>query len=288
MDVSIRSSWFFAHLMSKLLPLLFAATLIASACSANENAAPVSGTKSVSDDRPQIASAGTASAPQAVIDAVRKLAPASVKIEAVDKTPLPNIWQVVAGGQAVYISADGRYMFQGNAFDLQTGAALSDARMDQLRRDALAQVPPERMIRFAPAHPKYTITVFTDVDCPYCRAFHAHIADYNKAGIAVNYLFWPRTGLDTPSYYKAISVWCAADRKRAFTAAKAGVDPKPTRCDNPVKQDFELGLDLGVDGTPAIIASNGALMNSYATPEQLLHWLGEKPGPKDGEAPLVQ
>ncbi|SRR5579883_294296 len=278
--------------MSKLFPLLLAAAVIASACSANESAPGIPQAAPVTNVQQSIATApsaqaGATTAPQAVIDAVRRLAP-SVKIEAVDKTPLPNIYQVVARGQVVYVSADGRYMFQGDAFDLKTGAALSDARMDQLRRDALAQVPPDRMIRFAPAHPKYTVTVFTDVDCPYCRAFHAHIDDYNKVGIAVNYLFWPRTGLDTPSYYKAISVWCAADRKRAFTAAKAGIDPRPARCDNPVKHDFELGLELGVDGTPAIIASNGALMNSYATPEQLLRWLGEKPGPKDGEAPLVQ
>ena len=222
-----------------------------------------------------------------MIDAVRKLAP-HVNIQAIDKTPLPNIWQVVAQGQVVYVSADGRYMFQGDAFDLKTGAALSDARMDQLRRNALAKIPADRMIRFAPAHPKYTVTVFTDVDCPYCRLFHARIADYNNAGIAVDYLFWPRTGLDTPSYYKAVSVWCAADRKRTFTAAKAGVDPKPARCDNPVKHDFELGLDLGVDGTPTIIASNGAVLNGYATPAQLLHWLSEKSGPGDSETPLVQ
>ena len=290
--------------MSKLLPLLFVAVLIASACSANENAPATSRTeaatpagvthspsaKSSAQSIPSAQSAveSIANAPAAVIDAVRKLAPHSVKIQAVDKTPLPNIYQVIASGQVVYVSADGRYMFQGNAFDLDSGAALSDARLDQLRREALAKIPADRMIRFAPANPKYTVTVFTDVDCPYCRAFHARIADYNKAGIAVDYLFWPRTGLDTPSYYKAISVWCAADRKRAFTAAKAGVDPKPARCDNPVKHDFELGLDLGVDGTPTIVAANGAMLSSYVTPEQLLHWLGEKSGPKDGEMPLVQ
>ncbi|HJU26558.1 MAG TPA: DsbC family protein [Rhodanobacteraceae bacterium] len=228
------------------------------------------------------AQASLSAAPKAVIDAVRKLAPHSVRIQAVDRTPLPNVYQVVASGQVIYVSADGRYMFQGDAFDLKTGEALADARMDQLRRDALAKVAPGRMIRFAPAHPKYTVTVFTDVDCPYCRMFHSHIAEYNKAGIAVNYLFWPRTGLGTPSYYKAVSVWCAADRKHAFTAAKAGVDPEPARCENPVKHDFELGLDLGVDGTPTIIASDGALLNGYATPAQLLQWLSEKPGPRDG------
>src|SRR6185437_375868 len=227
-------------------------------------------------------SATTTATPQPVIDAIRKLAP-NVTILAVDKTPLPNIYQVVAGGQVVYVSADGRYMFQRDAFDLATGATLADPRMDQLRRDALAKIPSGHLIRFAPARPKYMVTIFTDVDCPYCRLLHAHIDAYNKAGIAVNYLFWPRTGLDTPSYYKAIAVWCAADRKTAFTAAIAGKDPKPAKCANPVAQDFNLGVDLGVDGTPTIVAGNGAVLNGFATPDKLLQWLGERGGPRDDD-----
>lgn len=278
--------------MPKLFLLLFAAVLITSACSANENAPGASHAKSATvaqatpaaGKAPAASSAETAAlaAPQPVIDAIRKLAP-NVTILAVDKTPLPNIYQVVAGGQVVYVSADGRYMFQGDAFDLATGATLADPRMDQLRRDALAKIPSGHLIRFAPVRPKYTVTIFTDVDCPYCRLLHAHIDAYNKAGIAVNYLFWPRTGLDTPSYYKAIAVWCAADRKTAFTAAIAGKDPKPAKCANPVAQDFNLGVDLGVDGTPTIVAGNGAVLNGFATPDKLLQWLGERGGPRDDD-----
>ena len=275
--------------MSKLIPALLAIALITSACSANENAPGASHAKNATVAQAPataktsaVLSAQTAAAPRPVIDAIRKLAP-NVTILAVDKTPLPNIYQVVAGGQVVYVSADGRYMFQGDAFDLATGATLADPRMDQLRRDALAKIPIEHTIRFAPANPKYTVTIFTDVDCPYCRMLHAHIDAYNKAGIAVNYLFWPRTGLDTPSYYKAIAVWCAADRKSAFTAAIAGKDPKPVNCANPVAQDFNLGVDLGVDGTPTIVAGNGAVLNGFATPDKLLQWLGERGGPRDDD-----
>ncbi|HWG10481.1 MAG TPA: DsbC family protein [Rhodanobacteraceae bacterium] len=268
--------------MSKLIPALLAIALITSACSANENAQGASHAKNATVAQAPAPSATTTATPQPVIDAIRKLAP-NVTILAVDKTPLPNIYQVVAGGQVVYVSADGRYMFQGDAFDLATGATLADPRMDQLRRDALAKIPSGHLIRFAPARPKYMVTIFTDVDCPYCRLLHAHIDAYNKAGIAVNYLFWPRTGLDTPSYYKAIAVWCAADRKTAFTAAIAGKDPKPAKCANPVAQDFNLGVDLGVDGTPTIVAGNGAVLNGFATPDKLLQWLGERGGPRDDD-----
>ena len=283
---------FFEPLMSKLLPALLAVTLIASACSAGENAneapaakAPAHSTApaSVATSSPAIAAppATPATAPKAVLAAIHQLAP-KAQIQAVDKAPLPGLWQVIVQGQAVYVSADGRYMLQGAAYDLKTQRGLADARLDALRREALAKIPASRMIRFAPAHPKYTVTVFTDVDCPYCRVFHSHIAEYNKLGIAVDYLFWPRSGLDTPSYDKAVSVWCATDRKRAFTQAKHGVDPKPAHCDNPVAHDYQLGIDLGVDGTPTIIASNGAALNGYANPMQLLQWLNEVPGPADG------
>src|SRR5690242_144154 len=275
--------------MSKLLPFLLAIALIASACSAGENPGVPSDAKATAPATaalPAEASAraaqpaNSADAPKAVLDAIHQLAP-HVQIQAVDKSPLPGLYQVIVQGQAVYVSADGRYMLQGDAYDLKTQRELADARLDALRREALAKVPQSHMIRFAPAHPKYTVTVFTDVDCPYCRAFHSQIAEYNKLGIAVDYLFWPRSGLHTPSAQKAVSVWCAADRKRAFTEAKHGVDPKPAHCENPVAHDYQLGIDLGVDGTPTIIASDGAALNGYADPLQLLQWLNEVPGPHD-------
>ena len=270
--------------MSKLLPALLAIALIASACSAGENSNSPPEAKVATTAAKSAAvtaqPASTSDAPKAVLDAIHQLAP-KAQVQAVDKSPLAGLYQVIVQGQAVYVSADGRYMLQGDAFDLKTQARLADARLDALRRAALAKIPESRVIRFAPAHPKYTVTVFTDVDCPYCRVFHSHIAEYNKLGIAVDYLFWPRSGLNTPSAEKAVSVWCAADRKRAFSEAKHGVDPKPAHCDNPVAHDYQLGIDLGVDGTPTIIASNGAALNGYADPMQLLQWLNEAPGPHD-------
>lgn len=261
--------------MYKPLFLILATMLVASACSAGTNTATTPPSANAS------AQSTAENAPAPVIAAIRKLAP-HAQIQSATKTSIANFYLVIVQGQAVYVSADGRYMLQGNAYDLATQTDLADAKLDTLRRDALTKIPAAQMIRFAPVHPKYTVTVFTDLDCPYCRAFHARIDDYNKAGIAVNYLFWPRSGLDTSSYYKAISVWCAADRKSAFTEAKHGVDPKPAKCANPVKHDFELGVDLGVDGTPTIIAANGAMLPTYATPEQLLQWLQESPAPRDG------
>jgi thiol:disulfide interchange protein DsbC len=112
--------------------------------------------------------------------------------------------------------------------------------------------------------------VFTDIDCGYCRKLHAQINDYMKAGISVEYLFFPRAGVGSESFDKAVSVWCAKDRKAAFTAAKAGKDPAPAKCDNPVADQYKLGAQGGVDGTPTILAADGTKIGGYLAPDQLV------------------
>ena len=196
-------------------------------------------------------------------------------VQAIAAMPIAGLFQVVVQGQVLYLTGDGRYVIQGDAFDLKTHARLNSLTMDRLRRDAIAKLSPAQMIRYAPAHPKYTVTVFTDVDCPYCRAFHANIAAINKLGIAVDYLFWPRSGLGTPSAQKAIDVWCASDRQVAMTQAFEGRQPRRATCASPVAHDFNLGVDLGVDGTPTVIADNGVILGGYVDPRELLRRLQE-------------
>ena len=221
--------------------------------------------------------AGTAWATDAntektITDAIHKLVPGA-QVESIDTSPLPGMYTVVASGQVVYVSGDGKYLMQGSLYDLADRRDLTSARMDDVRKTALAKMSPAKHIEFAPKDPKYHVTVFTDIDCGYCRKLHSHIAEYNKDGIAVDYLFFPRTGIGSPSYDKAVSVWCAKDQKTALTEAKDGQDPKPAKCDNPVATEFSLGQQLGVTGTPTIIAKDGSVIGGYLTPQQMLQQL---------------
>jgi thiol:disulfide interchange protein DsbC len=210
---------------------------------------------------------------------------AKVQIDSVKPAPIPGFYQVIASGQMVYVSADGKYMLTGNLIDLGSKKNLSDDVWADFRKAELAKVPAAERIVFAPAKPRYTVSVFTDVNCGYCRALHEHVADFNKAGIALEYIAWPREGVTTtsgsptPTYTEMVSVWCAADRKAAFTAAKAGKQPKSASCTNPVKDEFDLGVRLGVTGTPTIVAEDGTVLGGYMTPDQLLKAL-EKRGIK--------
>ena len=254
--------------MPKLLCALALTLFAASACSSRTPA-----TTSQARATPAPASSAVTPAVRSAIAATVAVMAPGARVQAIAPMPIADLYQVVAQGQVLYMTGDGRYVIQGDAYDTRTRTPLNRLTMDRLRQAAIARLQPGQMIRYAPAKPKYTVTVFTDVDCPYCRAFHANIAELNQLGIAVDYLFWPRSGLGTPSAQKAVDVWCAADRQAALTHAFAGNDPRYANCQSPVAQDFNLGVDLGVDGTPTVIADNGVILGGYVDPRELLRRL---------------
>jgi thiol:disulfide interchange protein DsbC len=87
----------------------------------------------------------------------------------------------------------------------------------------------------------------------------------------VRYLFYPRSGPDTESWAKAVSVWCAPNRNDAMTRAKSGEAVRSPKCDaSAVARDYELGDEFAVQGTPAIVMPNGELLPGYLPPPMLL------------------
>jgi thiol:disulfide interchange protein DsbC len=212
----------------------------------------------------------SASADEAAVEgAIKSLVPGA-KIDSIAESQVPDFYQVVLQGQVVYVSADGKFLLQGSVFDIDNKTDLTERARAEIRRTALAAVGPEQRIIFPAKDPKYSITVFTDIDCGYCRKMHSEMAEYNKRGISVEYLFFPRAGIGSDSYDKAVSVWCADDRNAAMTRAKNGAEPERKTCDNPVAHDYELGQKIAVTGTPAVFTSGGMQLGGYLPPEQLL------------------
>ena len=206
--------------------------------------------------------------------AMKEVAPGAVITSIVD-SPIPGYKEVAMGARVVYLSNDGTRLIQGALFDIATRENLTQASESVLRKDLLASVGPERRISFPAANPRHVVTVFTDIDCGYCRKLHEQIADYNKLGISVEYLFYPRSGLAGESFDKAVSVWCAPDRRKAMTAAKAGQTLPKLNCKNPVTQDYDLGRRIGLEGTPAIYAADGEQLGGYVAPADMLARLDE-------------
>ena len=183
---------------------------------------------------------------------------------------VPGVWELTRGADIIYVTADGKYAFTGDLVELATNNNLSEQHRRELRLKAIGNFPESDMLIFGPKESKYTVTVFTDVDCPYCRKLHSQIAAYNRLGIRVRYLLYPRTGPNSESWTKAEQVWCSSDRNAALTRAKLGEELKNKPCaDNPVARSYALGQDLALDGTPAIIMPNGEMLPGYAPPDVL-------------------
>jgi thiol:disulfide interchange protein DsbC len=272
--------------MKQLAIALLLGSCCLSACSAAQapSKSQVASTRSAPAAKPAAAKPVAVAAPVAVATpnaaapttadeaAVRKgilsLAP-QAKIDRMRVAPIAGMTEVAVDGQLVYVTNDGKYAISGNIIQIAGKVDLTEQTHSELRRELFKSITPAQTIVFAPPHPKYTVTVFTDVDCTFCRKLHSQIADYNREGIAVRYLFFPRTGIGSDSYNKAVSVWCAADRHRALTDAKAGLPVVPKNCSNPVTMDFDLGRRVGVEGTPAIYTADGVQLGGYVTPVQM-------------------
>jgi len=208
------------------------------------------------------------------------------KVENLRATPIAGLYELRQGGDVVYVTADGRFGVSGDIYRLADKANLTEERRRALRIELINAVPESSMVVFSPPQPKYTVTVFTDVDCQYCRALHQQIAEYNRLGVKVRYLFFPRTGPDTESWHKAEQVWCSTDRRAALTQAKQGQPLQAKVCNpNPVAQGFELGRTIGLEGTPGIVTETGALLPGYAPPDVLVQEIEQTLKPAGRTAP---
>lgn len=179
-----------------------------------------------------------------------------VRVDAAQESAIPGFYDVVAGGKVVFVSKDGRYVLNGNGYDLPNQRDVGESSRARLRLAAVNALGDDKKIIFAPGQPRHTVTVFTDVDCPYCRRFHDQVAAFNAQGIAVNYVFYPldiHPGADK----KAEAVWCAKDRKAAFTAAMGGQEVTPATCPNPIAETTQVAQSTGVIGTATILADDG-------------------------------
>jgi len=264
--MTLKHLHFFA--MGCALPLVAGVALAEGMAASN----PVNVTASAAP-----AAAVTAAAPAAKADPradiVKKID--GLKLEDVRMTPVNGVYEITRGSEISYVSSDGRYVILGDMVDIDKDSNLAENRRRAIRQRLIETVPESEMVVFSPKNPKYTVTVFTDIDCGYCRRLHSQIAEYNRLGIRVRYLFFPRSGPDTDSWHKAEAVWCAPNRNEALTRAKNGEDVKSPDChaNSIVARDWDLGHKLSVEGTPAIFLPSGEMLGGYAPPSQLAQYL---------------
>lgn len=258
--------------LMKLFAFVLLASLSLGACAQDAgDAAPAPAAATAPSER-QASGALTASAPgtpEAVAEAaIRSLQP-DLQIERMGAAPIPGFRQAIVGGQVVYVSDDGKYLIQGVVFDIQARRNLADMLMDGYRAEQLATIPDADRIIFAPDNPQHTVAVLTDAECGFCRRFHQEIAEYNRLGIAVEYIAFPRMGPASKDFTDMVSVWCAPDRRKALSDAKAGKSVPARSCTSPVASQYAMGQRIGLTGTPMILTEDGAVLGGYLTPPQL-------------------
>ena len=192
-----------------------------------------------------------------------------IEPDSISPTPVEGLYEVSVGPRLFYISADGRYLIRGQIFDIRARRNLTEEKTVKAKKKAIEEVGEQKMVIFAPEKYDHTVTVFTDIDCGYCRKMHNEMDGYHENGIRVRYLFYPRAGVGSKSYQKAVSVWCADDRNEAMTQAKQGRPLQDKDCENPVGEEMLLGQLLGVTGTPTIFLESGEMLPGYLPPDKL-------------------
>jgi thiol:disulfide interchange protein DsbC len=205
-------------------------------------------------------------------DVVKKALASSMptaKIESVKPSEIKGVYEAVIEGNIFYVSEDGKYLLQGHLIDIKAKKDLTEAKLAMAHKQDLDALGEENMIIFKSKIKKYQISVFTDIDCGYCRKLHSEMDQYLAEGITVRYLFFPRAGKGSESYNKAVSVWCAADRNAALTAAKLGKPIESKQCKNPVDAHMALAEKFGVKGTPMIVTDKGTVLPGYVPAKQL-------------------
>ncbi|RMG38936.1 MAG: bifunctional protein-disulfide isomerase/oxidoreductase DsbC [Gammaproteobacteria bacterium] len=192
-----------------------------------------------------------------------------LEVDSVSPSPIPGLYEVAFGTHIIYVTEDGKYLVQGKITDLETREPITENHLKMRKQALLKRLDEKDMIVYGDKELPYTVTVFTDIDCPYCRRLHSQIDEYNRNGIRIRYLAYPRAGPGSPSERKAMAVWCAKDRKQAMTDAKSGKSVPYEDCDNPVRAQYRLGQDFGISGTPALILDDGEIIPGYVPPKRL-------------------
>jgi thiol:disulfide interchange protein DsbC len=222
----------------------------------------------------------TANADEAAIRQSMTTSMPTMKIDSVKPSEVKGLYEVIVGSNIFYVSEDGKYLLQGRLVDVAARKDLTEEKLNGTRKQAIEKIGQDKMIVFKPKISKYTVSIFTDIDCGYCRKLHSEIDQYLAQGITIQYLFFPRAGKGSDSYNKAVSVWCAKDRNAALTAAKKDQKVEEKTCDNPVDEHMQLGADFDVKGTPMIVSENGNIYPGYLPAKQLVEALESEKNPK--------
>lgn len=207
-------------------------------------------------------------------EGLKNILPDGAVIELIEPSPIPGIYAVYYGDlQPIYVTQDGSFFIYGDIYKININSIsnITEKSVAERRKLILQNIPTEELISFKSSNEQFSVIVFTDVDCGYCRKLHNQIDEYNSLGISINYAAFPRSGLGTSAFTKMVGAWCSDNPKDSMTKLKNNSTLDISFCENqPVSKQYIIGKKLGVDGTPAIFSMDGEMFPGYIEPEELL------------------
>ena len=207
-------------------------------------------------------------------ESLKNILPDGTVIELIEPSPIPGIYAVYYGDlQPIYVTLDGSFFIYGDIYKININSIsnITEKSVAERRKLILQNIPSEELISFKSSNEQFSVIVFTDVDCGYCRKLHNQIDEYNSLGISINYAAFPRSGLGTSAFTKMVGAWCSDNPKDSMTKLKNNSPLDISFCENqPVSKQYIIGKKLGVDGTPAIFSMDGEMFPGYIEPEELL------------------
>ncbi|UXY11766.1 bifunctional protein-disulfide isomerase/oxidoreductase DsbC [Kosakonia sp. ML.JS2a] len=213
---------------------------------------------------------GAAHADDAAIK--QSLAKLGVQSSEILPAPVAGMKAVLTSSGVLYVTEDGKHIIQGPMYDVSGAQPVNvTSQMLMPHLNALAK----EMIVYKAPQEKHVITVFTDITCGYCQKLHSEMADYNALGITVRYLAFPRQGIGSEAEKDMKAVWCAKDRNKAFDDAMNGKGVKPASCDMDIANHYALGVQFGVNGTPAVVLNDGYVVPGYQAPAEMKAFLDQ-------------
>jgi thiol:disulfide interchange protein DsbC len=217
----------------------------------------------------------------AKLKAALEVSSTGLVVESVENSEIAGLYAVqFTNGPLVYANASGDHFVVGDMFKVEGEGYvnLAEQRRDGARKAKIDALSPDDMIVFSPAsEARASITVFTDVTCFYCQKLHKEVPELNRQGIEVRYLAYPRAGVGSPGYRQLASAWCSDNPQDTLTRLKNKEVIADNVCPtNPIAAQYQLGQELGVRGTPAIITDTGRMIPGYQSAEELVVTLGLK------------
>ena len=204
---------------------------------------------------------------------IQKILPSGFEINFIEQSEVPNFYVVnVLNNQILYVSYDYKFVFAGDLIGIQDEGIVSinDKYKTKFTQKLISTIKPGESIDFISEKERYRIKVFTDVSCAYCRLFHSEIEEYLEKGITIQYLGFPRDGLEGKVFNNMQSAWCSNNKKQSLTKLKLGEEIKKELCQNPIREHFRIGSLIGITGTPTIVLDDGRKFSGYIPADQII------------------